>query len=113
MSAIDPKRTLGDGTIVSSAFCVEGISADPRDVDSYVEKACQLLRRGGGLVMTVATGCSRYRVGSRYYPCTCISDSDLIALLGRHRICVDLHGRMCAPPSADYDGITAVRGVKA
>ena len=74
-------EVLADFDLVSSAFCLEGITQDRRMFAVFVRRLAGLLREGGMLIATVVRESEAYKVGSHYFPACALDEGTLTRAL--------------------------------
>jgi len=108
---VDPPLAPSDTAeydVVSSAFCLEGISQDRRLFGDFLRRAGTLLRPEGMLVATVVRESEAYKVGSRVFPACFVDEGSLVRGLERAGF-ADVRTRSLATfEDHGYTGIMAV-----
>lgn len=112
----DPPLAPDDTTeydVVSSAFCLEGISQDRRLFSDFLKRVGTLLRPGGRLVATVVRESEAYKVGPRVFPACFLDEGALVRALERAGFCdVRIRSRATSEDHG-YTGIMGTTAVRA
>jgi hypothetical protein len=98
--------------VVSSAFCLEGISQDRRLFSGFLRRVGTLLRPGGMLVATVVRESEAYKVGSHVFPACYLDEGALVRSLERAGFDDVCTRSMATSEEHGYSGIMAVTGVR-
>ncbi len=97
--------------VVSSAFCLEGISQDRRLFSDFLKRVGTLLRPGGMLVATVVRESEAYKVGSHVFPACYLDEGALVRSLERAGFADVRTQSMATSEEHGYSGIMAVTAV--
>ncbi len=105
-------EVLSDFDVVSSAFCLEGITQDRRMFAVFLRRLAPLVRKGGTLVATVVRESEAYKVGSRYFPACPLDEGRLAGALEASGF-GDVHIRSLRTDEGHgYTGIMAATAVR-
>ena len=103
---------MAEYDVVSSAFCLEGISQDRRLFGDFLKRVGTLLRPGGTLVASVVRESEAYKVGSRVFPACFLDEGSLVRGLERAGFADVRIRSMATTDDHGYSGIMAVTAVR-
>ena len=67
--------------LVASFFCIEAVSTDRKEWETFLRHLSSLVASGGMLVLAAVRRCSRYEVLGRMFPAAYIDENDFARLL--------------------------------
>jgi SAM-dependent methyltransferase len=101
-------ETVAGFDVVSSAFCLEGVTQDRRMFAVFLQRVASLLREGGKLVATVVRDSEAYKVGPSYFPACPLDEGSLTRALARAGFAGVRISSLRTDEDHGYTGIMAV-----
>ncbi len=105
-------EALSGFDVVSSAFCLEGITQDRRSFAVFLRRLATLVRAGGMLLATVVRDSEAYKVGASWFPACPLDEGTLTRALESSGFGdVRIHSRR-TDEGHGYTGIMAATAVR-